>query len=139
MPALVLLSLHVGVFLLIAAVLLPTDAEVFIAVPGLKAELFLFLFAVLYLFLALVSVVPSYRWKFGLALSAVAVPFFVLLLAGFRANDVSLPRSGWFLVLSLMDSLAFVLLLFFLRRITRAPPAPEESTGHLSTPHERPR
>src|SRR2546426_7204201 len=109
----VLLSLHVGVFVLIAATLLPGEAEVTVA--GVKVEVVLFLFAVLYFFLAVASAVPSYHWKFGLALSVIAVPFFVILLAVFLTLASAFPKSGWFIVLSLMDSVGFVLLLLFIR------------------------
>jgi hypothetical protein len=119
MPVSVLLCLHVGVCLLIAAALLRGEAEVFAA--GLRAELILFLFAFLYLFLALVSVVPSYRWKFGVALSVVAVPLLGTLLAALLQLTGGLPRSGWFVVVSLMDSLGFLLLQLVNRRATRSP------------------
>jgi len=120
-PILVVLSLHVGLFLLIAGVLLPADVDMRVFSPGLKAEYFLFVFAVLYLLLGLVGVVPSYGRRFGLALSAVTVPFLVLLLAADWATDGSLPRSGWFIVLSLLDSLAIVITLLLLRIIAHLP------------------
>ena len=123
-PILILLSLHVGLFFLIAGGLFPTDVEMSIFSPGLKVESFLFLFAVLYLLLGLMGVVSSYGRRFGLVLSAVAVPFLVLLLAAARAGDVSLTRSGWFLALSLLDSLAIVIALLLPRIIGHSPHAP---------------
>jgi len=124
-PILILLSLHVGLFFLIAGALLRTDVDMSIFSPGLKAESFLFLFAAFYLLFGLVGVlVPSYARRFGLALSAVAVPFLVLLLAAARAAEVSLTRSGWFIVLSLLDSLAIVIALLLPRIIGHSPRAP---------------
>jgi hypothetical protein len=120
MPVSVLLSLHVGVFVFIAAVLLPWEASVFVA--GVRVELVLSLFAVLYLFLAFASVVPSYRWKFGLALSAVSVPFFGILFAILLGFTGGLPRTGWFIGLSLVDSLGFLLLLLLVHYTARSPP-----------------
>ena len=120
MPVSVLLSLHVGVFVFIAAVLLPWEASVFVA--GVKVELVLALFAVLYLFLAFASVVPSYRWKFGLVLSAVSVPFFGILFAILLGFTGGLPRTGWFIGLSLVDSLGFLLLLLLVHYTARSPP-----------------
>jgi len=120
MPVSVLLSLHVGVFVFIAAVLLPWEASVFVA--GVRVELVLALFAVLYLFLAFASVVPSYRWKFGLVLSAVSVPFFGILFAILLGFTGGLPRTGWFIGLSLVDSLGFLLLLLLVHYTARSPP-----------------
>src|SRR2546427_8235570 len=72
-PVLILLSLHVSVFLIIAGVLLPTEVDMFTSIGGLRmnAELFLFLFAGLYLLWVLAwGFAPSYGRKLGLALSA---------------------------------------------------------------------
>jgi len=60
----------------------------------------------------------------GRAAAPVAVPFLVLLLAAARAGDVSLTRSGWFLALSLLDSLAIVIALLLPRIIGHSPHAP---------------
>ncbi|TLZ78271.1 MAG: hypothetical protein E6K07_05935 [Methanobacteriota archaeon] len=126
-PVLILLSLHVSVFLIIAGVLLPTEVDMFTSIGGLRmnAELFLFLFAGLYLLWVLAwGFAPSYGRKLGLALSALAVPFFVLLLAAAWALDVSLPKSGLFIILSLVDSLAIVIVLLILRSLAQSPHSP---------------
>ena len=120
--ALVLLSLHVAGFLLIAGVLIPTEADMFIAIPTsrLNINLFLFLFAGLDLVSGYAwGRLPSYGRKFGLALSVSSVPFYVLLLASSWALDVSLPKSGLFILLSLVDSLAIVIILVTLRALSR--------------------
>src|SRR2546428_5106882 len=113
-PVLILLSLHVSVFLIIAGVLLPTEVDMFTSIGGLRmnAELFLFLFAGLYLLWVLAwGFAPSYGRKLGLALSALAVPFFVLLLAAASALDDVFTMYVFLLLLPLVYSLSSELVL----------------------------
>src|SRR5207245_6972876 len=79
-PVLILLSLHVSVFLIIAGVLLPTEVDMFTSIGGLRmnAEMFFFLFAGLYLLWFLVwCFAPSYCRQLALRVYALSVPVFV--------------------------------------------------------------
>jgi len=118
---LVLLSLHVVIFQILAGVLISVDV-------GTPIGSFFLLFAVLYLGLSIaLGLDLRYSRASGFALCAATVAFWILALAAYQALVGGLPRSGWFIDLSILEAAGIMIGLAILRQVGRSLPAPGAS------------
>ena len=114
---LVLLSLHVVIFQILAGVLISADV-------GTPIGSFFLLFAVLYLGLSIaLGLDLRYGPAFGFALCAATMAFWILALAAYQALVGGLPRSGWFIDLSILEAAGLLIGLVILRQTGRSLPA----------------
>jgi len=118
---LVLLCLHVVVFQGLAGVLIYVDVGTSIG------SLFL-LFAILYLGLGIVlGLDVRYGRALGFALCAATVAFWILTLAAYQVLIAGLPRSGSFIVLSILEAMGILIGLVILRQAGRSLRTPSAS------------
>jgi hypothetical protein len=112
----VVLCLHVFAFQIIAAIPILEGYEM----SGNGAIFFLF-FAGLYLAL---GVALGLDWRggriLGFVLATVSVPLWVIILAMGQWGIGGLPRSGWFLALSVVESAGIVVGLLILHQVGRS-------------------
>ncbi|HWM51787.1 MAG TPA: hypothetical protein VNP71_01280 [Thermoplasmata archaeon] len=113
---LVLLCLHVVVFQILAGVLISVDV-------GTSIGSFFLLFAVLYLGLSIaLGLDLRYSRALGFALCAATVAFWILALVAYQTLVGSLPRSGWFIDLSILEVGGILIGLVILRQTGRSLP-----------------
>jgi len=118
---LVILCLHVVVFQILAGTLISVDV-------GTPIGSFFLLFAVLYLGLSIaLGLDLRYSRALGFALCAATVAFWILALAAYQALVGGLPRSGWFIDLSILEAAGILIGLVILRQVGRSLPAPGAS------------
>jgi len=111
---LVLLCLHVVVFQILAGVSISVDVET-------STGSFFLLFAVPYLGLGIALGLDLYYGRaLGFALCAATVAFWILTLVAFQALVLGLPRSGRFIVLSILEGVGILIGLVILRQTDRS-------------------
>jgi hypothetical protein len=114
---LVLLCLHVVAFQILAGVLISVDV-------GTSVGVLFLLFAVLYLGLSIaLGLDLRYGRALGFALCAATVAFWILGLVAYQALSAVLVRSGWFIVLSILEAAGILIGLVILRQTGRSLPA----------------
>ena len=120
--AMAVLCLHLVAFQIIIALVISRDVEMFFGTSTFRVDigvLFL-LFAGLYLAAGVaLGLDMPYGRILGLVLSAITIPFWILGLAA-HEGGAGLPRSGWFMILSILDSLGIVLGLVILHQVGRS-------------------